>query len=632
MEKYLTFQSKRKASEDIIKSSDSEHEDENCEQSGSKKQKKKANKTVQIRKYDNDYLKFGFIESNNLPQCVLCSKTLSNSSMAPAKLKRHLEQNHPEHKDKSLDFFERKKVELGKQKTFVRNAATVSTSALKASFAASLRIAKEKKPHTIGETLILPAAIDMVEIMLGSVAAQKLKTIPLSNDTVSRRISSLAEDIKSQLFDRLRQCSHFAIQCDETTDVSNNAQLITYVRYPYEGSFYEDILFCKDLPSYTTGEEIFNMFDNFFRNELKLSWGNCVAICTDGAAAMTGKVKGLIARIKELNPTIISVHCTMHRSSLASKKMSDELSSVLQSAVKVINFIKARPLNNRLFELLCKNFDAEHTTLLLHAEVRFLSRGRTLARLFELRNEVKLFLDDHNEELSALFCDNNWLAKLAYLSDIFGLINAMNLSLQGPDACLLKSHDKIVAFQKKLSLWIKRFDEDVTEMFPSLSEFLNSDTELDILELKNCVCDHLKSLSAHFAKYFPDIGLCQFEWVRDPFNDNSHANSALNSKAEEQLIELSCDGGLKLRFTALSICDFWLSVKSEYPELALESMKVLLPFATTYLSETGFSALTVIKTKYRSRLDPENDLFVAISNIVPNIDKLCQNMQAQVSH
>lgn len=169
-------------------------------------------------------------------------------------------------------------------------------------------------------------------------------------------------------------------------------------------------------------------------------------------------------------------------------------------------------------------------------------------------------------------------------------------------------------------------------MFASLSEFLNSDTELDILELKNCVCDHLKSLSAHFAKYFPDIGLCQFEWVRDPFNDNSHANSALNSKAEEQLIELSCDGGLKLRFTALSICDFWLTVKSEYPELALESMKVLLRFATTYLSETGFSALTVIKTKYRSRLDPENDLFVAISNIVPNIDKLYQNIQAQVSH
>lgn len=34
---------------------------------------------------------------------------------------------------------------------------------VKASYLASYRIAKEGKPHTIGETLLLPVAKDMVE-------------------------------------------------------------------------------------------------------------------------------------------------------------------------------------------------------------------------------------------------------------------------------------------------------------------------------------------------------------------------------------------------------------------------------------------------------------------------------------
>jgi len=47
-------------------------------------------------------------------QCGPCNKILSNSCLALAKLKRHLATNHPDHKDKPLDFFKRKLVELEK--------------------------------------------------------------------------------------------------------------------------------------------------------------------------------------------------------------------------------------------------------------------------------------------------------------------------------------------------------------------------------------------------------------------------------------------------------------------------------------------------------------------------------------
>ncbi len=67
-------------------------------------------------------------------------------------------------------------------------AASVNSKAQMASYRVAYRIAQSKKPHTIAEQLILPAALDMVSIMLDETSAAKLKAIPLSNDTVARRI------------------------------------------------------------------------------------------------------------------------------------------------------------------------------------------------------------------------------------------------------------------------------------------------------------------------------------------------------------------------------------------------------------------------------------------------------------
>jgi len=73
----------------------------------------------------------------------------------------------------------------------------------KASYLLAYRIAKSNKPHTIGENFILAAAIDMYTEILGKEAANKLKIIPASNNTVQRRIVEVSENIKQQLLNRL---------------------------------------------------------------------------------------------------------------------------------------------------------------------------------------------------------------------------------------------------------------------------------------------------------------------------------------------------------------------------------------------------------------------------------------------
>jgi hypothetical protein len=70
------------------------------------------------------------------------------------------------------------------------------------SYKVSLRIAKAGKPHTIGESLLLPAAKEMASSVLGEKVAKQLESIPLSNDTVSRRISDMASNVKEQSIEK----------------------------------------------------------------------------------------------------------------------------------------------------------------------------------------------------------------------------------------------------------------------------------------------------------------------------------------------------------------------------------------------------------------------------------------------
>lgn len=175
--------------------------------------------------------------------------------------------------------------------------------------------------------------------------------------------------------------------------------LFIFVRYSFDGKLNEDILFCTALEGTCTGEDIFTKLDNKLKEE-GLSWGECIGVCTDGAGAMLGKKKGLKARVLQVAPHINFTHCIIHREALASKTLDPELKRVLETAIKIVNYIKARPLNIRLFATLCHELGSEHECLLSHTEVRWLSRGNVLSRLFELRDEVRLFLMEHGSQLA----------------------------------------------------------------------------------------------------------------------------------------------------------------------------------------------------------------------------------------
>lgn len=54
------------------------------------------------------------------------------------------------------------------------------------------------------------------------------------------------------------------------------------------------------------------------------------------------------------------------------------LKNVLDTALKVINFIKPWPLNAHHFSILCEKLGHTDKTLLLHGDVQWLSRGEAV--------------------------------------------------------------------------------------------------------------------------------------------------------------------------------------------------------------------------------------------------------------
>nr|CAH7768867.1 unnamed protein product [Callosobruchus chinensis] len=110
----------------------------------------------------------------------------------------------------------------------------------------------------------------------------------------------------------------------------------------------------------------------------------------------------------------------------------------------------------------------------------------------------------------------------------------------------------------------------------------------------------------------------KFAWIQDPFHAKSPQK--FTSLEEESLIELSCDNSLKSKFASSDLVEFWVSVKNEYPALRLKALRILIPFATSYLCEAGFSAVAVIKSKYRSKINVEQEMRVAVSSLIPRFE------------
>lgn len=187
--------------------------------------------------------------------------------------------------------------------------------------------------------------------------------------------------------------------------MSRMSHLLAFVRYVWENEIREKFLFCKEMRTTTSGMEVFQTLNNFMKDN-EISWTNCIGICTDGTASMTGRHNEVMTKTKEFAHRAVITHCFLHREMLAAKDLESGLHAVMNTAVTIVSFVIGRITNSRLFTAFCEEVGADHHSLLMHAEVRWLSRVRMLTRLFSLGEELCTFLSEKKPKLADFMNDD----------------------------------------------------------------------------------------------------------------------------------------------------------------------------------------------------------------------------------
>ena len=100
---------------------------------------------------------------------------------------------------------------------------------------------------------------------------------------------------------------------------------------------------------------------------------------------------------------MLVIHCMIHRETHAFRSLPKDLIFVLYQVITVANLMKSRPLASRIFSQFFETMNLDYKGLLYHTNVCWLSRGKLLKRVVQLKAKVILFLEAEKKTLDFVF-------------------------------------------------------------------------------------------------------------------------------------------------------------------------------------------------------------------------------------
>jgi len=232
------------------------------------------------------------------------------------------------------------------------------------------------------------------------------------------------------------------------------------------------------------------------------------------------------------------------------------------------------------------------------------------------------------------FQDKEWMLKVCYLNDIFTAVNDLNTSMQGRNQNIITLSEKLSPF-KELQLWKMKLERGRTAAFPSMNKYLEEWNQIAISRIdviKPILMEHLENLIMEFNRYIPDRNLASQVWVRNPFL--AKVDNLLKDVAglQEELIDLHHDEFHRQLSSTVSLGELWTSVKKEKPIIGNEAM-TSAPVCDHVSVRARIFGTYLIKTKVGNRLDPGDDMRMALSKIEPCVEDIMkEKFQFHQSH
>jgi hypothetical protein len=576
-----------------------------------------------------------FVETNARIQCLICQQTIAVAK--EFNLSRHYNTHHG---NKFKNFIGKVRTEkivqfkssFEQQTNLFAKCNKTTEDSVKASYVLCEMIAKASKPFTEG-LFVKDCMVQACEIMCPE-KKKVFEGISLSANTVSARISELADDTKRQLVNIAKDFEAYSIAIDESTDTTDTAQCAVFIRgVDKHFKVTEELLDLIPLRGTTTGKDVFQKLEECITKS-ELSWTKLVNLATDGAPAMLSEKVGVVGLLKDklhsLSPhgtNFTSIHCILHQEALCGKNL--QMKGVMDTVVKTVNFIRSRALNHRQFTSFLLNNESQHGELLYHTEVRWLSRGKVLRRFFDLLEEIDSFMKTKNKEVPELK-DSNFISNLAFLTDITEHLNDLNTKLQGKDQIITQMYDHIKSFKVKLSLWNKQISTGNFSHFNTLKSLKK--IEPNCLKVYSGI---LNDLIQQFETRFKDFKALEpeFQVFSTPFAVDVES---VPEEIQMELVELQCDSILKQKYSDVGIPEFYSYLQQErFPNLHSQAVRIIAMFGSTYLCEQFFSLMKFNKSSTRTKISDEHlqaTLRLASSQkIIPNIHALVVNKRCQLS-
>ena len=345
---------------------------------------------------------------------------------------------HEKHKHFQLEgeerkvAFERLKNQKERQQQIFK-AFCQKNDAIEATYRVALLLGKRGKPFN--DVDIIKESIIEVVSCVHAENISKYKELPLSGTTVTSRQHELASNLKQQLNSTIQKEVFNSIAIDESIDNTDSAQVLVFIR-AITGDFhcFEVLLCLRTLKDRTRGIDIFNAFKEKC-SKAKISFANLASVCTDGAPAMKGVREEFIGLLKKELPhpeSLIAFHCILHQRNFAAK--SATVGDTFKTVLEIVHFIRVNSTRDRQFcELLINDDETDIVDMPFYCQVRWLSRGNILSKIFKLKQQTVSFYEKQKKH--CYLSDFDFIRNVAFLCDLMSKQNELNIFFQGKSKC-----------------------------------------------------------------------------------------------------------------------------------------------------------------------------------------------------